>query len=87
MADLQWREKVKRITNVAESGQHVPEQAKSFGMGCFYIFLVLIILLFLFLLIGFIQKGHYIAASIVGLLCLGGIIIIRRIINADQLPR
>ncbi|MBK3495702.1 hypothetical protein JFL43_12725 [Viridibacillus sp. YIM B01967] len=87
MADFQWREKVKKIANTAESGQHVPEQAKSFGIGCFYVFFALIILLLLFLAIGFIQKEHYIVACIVGILCISGIIVVRRIISADQLPK
>lgn len=64
MADLHYREKLKTIEKAAISSDQVSDKAKSFGMGCFSLAMILFVLFLLFLAFSLFTNGIYIGAII-----------------------
>lgn len=85
MANLQWKEKLKKVTDTTENAKYVPEKAKSVGMVFFYVFFVIIIAVLLFFVIGLYQQKHSIAASVIAIISIGCLYFLWKIIRADSL--
>lgn len=85
MLNLQWKEKIKKVTDIEESRKYVPEKAKLVGMVFFYLFFGLLILLLLFMIIGLFQQSHFILATILTIIGIGCLFFLLKIIRADSL--
>lgn len=85
MLNLQWKEKLKKITDIEENEKYVPEKAKLVGMVFFYVFFGLLILLLLFMIIGLFQQSHFIFATTLTVIGISCLFFLWKIIRADSL--
>jgi hypothetical protein len=85
MADMQLREKIKKIAAAAKHGNNIPERSKNVGL---IIFLVLfgsgIIVLFA-LTIGLMMNGHFIIAVVLFLIAALLTYSIIKMVSADNI--
>ncbi|WP_397536990.1 hypothetical protein [Rummeliibacillus pycnus] len=85
MANLQLKEKLKKVMETTESGKYVPDKAKSVGMCFFYLFFAITIVVLLFFVIGMFQQNHYVAASFLAIISIGCLLFLWKVIRADSL--
>ena len=64
MADMQLREKMKKVSEAAKHGDRVPERSKNAGLVVFLIFFGCGIIVMTALAIGLILSKHIIAAAV-----------------------
>ena len=60
MADMQLREKMKKVSEAAKQGDHVPERSKNAGLIVFLILIGCGIIVMLALAIGLMISKHFI---------------------------
>lgn len=87
MANFQWKERLKKVTDATTNARYVSERAKTIGMFFFYLFVLTIVLILLFLVIGLYQQNYYITATIVAIIGICGIVFLWKIIRADSLNK
>ena len=85
MANSQWKEKLKKVTDTTENAKYVPEKAKSVGIVFFYVFFAMIIAMLLFFVIGLFQQTHYIAGCVIAIISISCLYFLWKIIQADSL--
>lgn len=85
MMNFQWKERLKKVSDVTTNAKYVPEKAKSVGVIFFYLFVLIIVVVLLFFVIGLYQREHYISAILVAIIGCSGIFFLWKIINADSL--
>lgn len=68
MADMQLREKVKKIAAAAKQGDNIPERTKNIGLIIFLILFGCGILVLFALTIGLIINNHFISAVVIFLI-------------------
>ena len=68
MADMQLREKIKKITAAAKHGNNIPERSKNIGLIIFLILFGCGILVLFALTIGLMMNGHFISAVVIFLI-------------------
>lgn len=64
MSDMHLRNKLRKITEAAKNGEHIPERSKTIGMQLFFIFVAIGILGLLGLTVSLAIYGHLISALI-----------------------
>ena len=65
MADMQMREKMKKISEASKHGNRVPERSKKAGLVVFLIFIGCGIIVMSALAIGLIINKHFIGAAVI----------------------
>lgn len=65
MADMQLRDKMKKISEAAKHGNRVPERSKNAGLVVFLIFILCGIIVMLALAIGLMISNHFIGAAVI----------------------
>ena len=65
MADMQLREKIKKIAAAAKQGDHIPERSKNIGLIIFLILFGCGIIVLFALAIGLMINGHFISAAVI----------------------
>ncbi|MGM9968276.1 hypothetical protein [uncultured Rummeliibacillus sp.] len=83
--NFQWKERLKKVSDVTTNAKYVPDKVKSIGVLFFYVFVLIIVFVLLFFVIGLCQQNHYIAAIIVAIISCSGIFLLWKIISADSL--
>lgn len=68
MADMQLREKIKKITAAVKQGDNIPERSKNIGLIIFLILVGCGILVLFVLAIGLMMNGHFISAVVIFLI-------------------
>ena len=68
MADMQLREKIKKIVATAKHGDNIPERSKNIGLIIFLILFGCGIIVLFALSIGLIMNGHFISAVVIFLI-------------------
>lgn len=68
MADIQLREKIKKIAAAAKQGDNIPERSKNIGLIIFLILFGCGIIVLFALTIGLILNGHIISAVVIFLI-------------------
>ncbi|WP_342508355.1 hypothetical protein [Sporosarcina sp. FSL K6-2383] len=68
MADIQLREKIKKITAAAKQGDSISERSKNIGLIIFLLLFGCGIIVLFALTIGLMMNGHFIIATIVFLI-------------------
>lgn len=86
MADLHYREKLKKIEQAALSSDEIPEQVKTFGMGCFHIGVILVIGFLIFLAISLFLNDIIIGSIITLVVACAFIYILIKLWTAPRLP-
>lgn len=83
--DFQWKDRLKKVSDVTTNAKYVPEKAKTIGVFLFYLFILIVVFVLLFFVIGLCQQNHYIAAIILAIIGCSVIFLLRKIISADSL--
>lgn len=83
--DFQWKDRLKKVSDVTTNAKYVPEKAKTIGVFLFYLFVLIVVFVLLFFVIGLCQQSHYIAAIILAIIGCSVIFFLWRIISADSL--
>lgn len=64
MSDMHLRTKLRKVTEAAKHGEHVPERAKNIGFRIFLVFAVFGLIGLLSLIVSLVIHGHWIGAII-----------------------
>ncbi|RIJ69664.1 hypothetical protein [Rummeliibacillus sp. POC4] len=83
--NFQWKERLKKVSDVTTNTKYVPEKAKTIGVFFFYLFVLIIMLVLLFFVVGLCQRNHYIAAIIVAIIGCSITFFLWKIISADSI--
>ena len=85
MADMQLREKMKKVSEAAKHGDQVPERSKSIGLIVFLILIICGIVVMLSLTIGLFLNKHFISAT--ATLVIAGLLVysVFKIMKADDI--
>ncbi|MBO0588783.1 hypothetical protein [Sporosarcina sp. E16_8] len=65
MADMQLRDKMKKVSEAAKHGNRVPERSKNAGLIVFLIFILCVIIVMLALAIGLMISKHFLGAAVI----------------------
>ncbi len=65
MADMQLRDKMKKISEAAKHGNRVPERSKNAGLVVFLVFTLCVIIVMLALAIGLMISKHFTGAAVI----------------------
>lgn len=65
MADMQLRDKMKKVSEAAKHGNRVPERSKNAGLVVFLIFIGCGIIVMFALAIGLMISKHFIVAAVI----------------------
>lgn len=82
--DFQWKDRLKKVSDVTTTAKYVPEKAKTIGISLFYLFVLIVVFVLLFFVIGLCQQNHYIAAIILAIIGCSVIFFLWKIISADN---
>ena len=85
MPDMQLRHKLKKVMDVAEYGEQIPERPKKIGFLIFSIFAGIGLVALVALVILLAISGHYIGASIILIITAFLIYVSYKLITAEEL--
>lgn len=87
MADMQLREKMKKVSEAAKHGNRMPERSKNAGLIVFLILSGCGIIIMFALAIGLILKKYFIGATVV--FCIAALLVysIYKIVKADNIEQ
>jgi hypothetical protein len=85
MADMQLREKMKKVSEAAKHGDRVPERSKNAGLIVFLILIGCGIVVMFSLAIGLILNKHFIGAAVI--FCIAALLVysVYKMMKADNI--
>ncbi|WP_203248395.1 hypothetical protein [Sporosarcina beigongshangi] len=86
MADIQLREKIKKIAAAAKQSENIPERSKNIGLVIFLILFGSGILVLVALAVGLMINTHFISAVVVFLIAMLLTYSIIKMMTAEDIP-
>ena len=85
MADMQLRDKMKKVSEAAKNGNRVPERSKNAGLVVFLLLIGCGIIVMLALAVGLIISKHFIGATVIFSIAVLLLYSIYKMIKAEDL--
>lgn len=87
MSDMHMRDKLRRVTEAAKNGEHIPEHSKNVGLTLFFIFSFIGILCIITFAVALFIYKHYGMALIAFLIALLYLYVTIKLRSAETIPK